>query len=146
MTHSSINSTIWLTTPDGREGWAHFFVRHGFPVYIIDPPGTGRAGYPVGQFERVREGFDNPATQPALSQRDSSSWENENMGPEFGVHGAVDPTCIGNDGRGDPPITCHGWRMPNDEESLKQWLAHGLAQGATLKTRSSRSSRRSGHQ
>ena len=35
----------FLTTPDGREGWAHYFVRKGFPVYIIDVPGRGRAGF-----------------------------------------------------------------------------------------------------
>ena len=29
----------FLTTPDGREGWAHYFLRRGFPVYIVDVPG-----------------------------------------------------------------------------------------------------------
>src|SRR5687768_3411526 len=31
----------FLTTPDGREGWAHYFLRRGFPVYIVDLPGAG---------------------------------------------------------------------------------------------------------
>jgi len=34
----------FLTTPDGREGWADYFLRRGFPVYIVDVPGRGRAG------------------------------------------------------------------------------------------------------
>ncbi|WP_433521481.1 alpha/beta hydrolase [Nocardia pseudovaccinii] len=34
----------WETTPDGREGFQSIFVRHGFPVYIIDQPRRGRAG------------------------------------------------------------------------------------------------------
>lgn len=26
----------WETTPDGRTGWAEYFVRKGFPAYVID--------------------------------------------------------------------------------------------------------------
>ena len=29
----------WQGTPDGRPGWADFFVRHGWPVYVVDQPG-----------------------------------------------------------------------------------------------------------
>ena len=32
-------------TPDGREGWEQFFLRHGCPVYVVDEPGRGRAAY-----------------------------------------------------------------------------------------------------
>src|SRR5713101_6920583 len=34
-------SANWLTTPDGREGWAHYFVKHGYQVYITDQPARG---------------------------------------------------------------------------------------------------------
>ena len=40
----------FLTTPDGREGWAHYFLRRGFPVYIVDVPGRGRAGFMLIEF------------------------------------------------------------------------------------------------
>jgi pimeloyl-ACP methyl ester carboxylesterase len=30
-------------TPDGREGWAQFFLRQGYAVYIMDQPGRGRS-------------------------------------------------------------------------------------------------------
>jgi pimeloyl-ACP methyl ester carboxylesterase len=33
----------FLGTPDGRPGWATFFLRHGFAVYVVDRPGHGRA-------------------------------------------------------------------------------------------------------
>ena len=33
----------FLATPDGRPGWATFFLRHGFCVYVVDRPGHGRA-------------------------------------------------------------------------------------------------------
>jgi pimeloyl-ACP methyl ester carboxylesterase len=32
-------------TPDGREGWAQYFLRHGYAVYVIDQPGRGKAAY-----------------------------------------------------------------------------------------------------
>ncbi len=33
----------FLATPDGRPGWATFFVREGYSVYVVDRPGHGRA-------------------------------------------------------------------------------------------------------
>jgi len=32
-------------TPDGREGWAQYFLRHGYAVYVCDQVGRGRSGY-----------------------------------------------------------------------------------------------------
>lgn len=32
----------FLSTSDGRPGWAHVFLKAGFPVYILDRPGHGR--------------------------------------------------------------------------------------------------------
>src|SRR5436190_17629512 len=37
--------TDWLTTPDGRPGWAHYFVKEGYKVYVVDRPGHGRSPY-----------------------------------------------------------------------------------------------------
>ena len=34
----------WMTTPDGREGWANMFLRKGHSVYLIDQPRRGEAG------------------------------------------------------------------------------------------------------
>jgi pimeloyl-ACP methyl ester carboxylesterase len=46
MLHGSTHSgATYETTPDGREGWAHFFARRGVPVYIVDQPGRGRSGF-----------------------------------------------------------------------------------------------------
>jgi pimeloyl-ACP methyl ester carboxylesterase len=30
-------------TPDGREGWAQYFLRQGYAVYVVDQPGRGRS-------------------------------------------------------------------------------------------------------
>lgn len=37
------SAKTWETTPDGREGFQNIFLRRGFPVYLIDQPGRGRA-------------------------------------------------------------------------------------------------------
>ena len=37
-------------TPDGREGWAQFFLRQGYAVYVVDQPGRGKAAYDADQY------------------------------------------------------------------------------------------------
>lgn len=36
-------ATNWMGTPDGRPGWADFFVGQGYTVYMIDQPARGRS-------------------------------------------------------------------------------------------------------
>lgn len=46
MVHGGTMSGVNYTgTPDGREGWAQYFVRRGYAVYVVDQPGRGRSGY-----------------------------------------------------------------------------------------------------
>ena len=33
------------STPDGREGWGPYALRHGIPTFIIDQSGRGRSGF-----------------------------------------------------------------------------------------------------
>jgi pimeloyl-ACP methyl ester carboxylesterase len=35
----------WWRTPDGREGWAQYFLRRGYAVYVVDQPARGRSAY-----------------------------------------------------------------------------------------------------
>ena len=35
----------FLSTPDGRTGWAQYFANQGFAVYVVDQPGRGRSIY-----------------------------------------------------------------------------------------------------
>src|SRR5215469_15381666 len=37
--------TNFTETPDGREGWAQFFLRQGYAVYVVDQVGRGKAAY-----------------------------------------------------------------------------------------------------
>src|SRR5438874_11629376 len=37
-------------TPDGREGWAQFFLKQGYAVYVVDQPGRGKAAYDADRY------------------------------------------------------------------------------------------------
>src|ERR1700693_790190 len=41
-------ATNWLQTPDGREGWADYFLDRGYIVYMVDQPARGRSAYHPG--------------------------------------------------------------------------------------------------
>ena len=47
MVHGgSMSGTNFTGTPDGREGWAQYFVRRGYAVYVVDQPGRGAIRIP----------------------------------------------------------------------------------------------------
>src|SRR5712671_2925009 len=41
-------ATNWMGTPDGRKGWAEYFVEQGYVVYMIDQPMRGRSAWHPG--------------------------------------------------------------------------------------------------
>lgn len=41
-------ATNWTGTPDGRKGWADYFVEQGYVVYMIDQPMRGRSAWHPG--------------------------------------------------------------------------------------------------
>jgi pimeloyl-ACP methyl ester carboxylesterase len=41
-------ATNWQGTPDGRKGWAEYFVEQGYIVYMIDQPMRGRSAWHPG--------------------------------------------------------------------------------------------------
>jgi hypothetical protein len=46
MVHGSTHTGACLeATPDGREGWYPYFVRHGVASYVVDQAGRGRSGF-----------------------------------------------------------------------------------------------------
>ena len=131
----ALTGVHFLTTPDGREGWAHYFVRRGYPIYVVDVPGRGRAGFVPDAFNDVRRGVAAPNSQPELRMWDSSAWLEWNTGPlpaPTPRHGTRDEGCIGNDAR-DPnsrSVYCNGDLMPAlDEEGYKHWLASLMPEG-----------------
>src|SRR5499427_5487734 len=66
MVHGSGHTGVtYETTPDGREGWATYFTRKNFAVYVVDHSGRGRSGFdptPINQAQRES----NPALLPSV--------------------------------------------------------------------------------
>ena len=77
MTHTTISSTIFLERANGEEGVAQIFARAGYPVYVVDPPGTGRAPRDMGLVTNLSQ----------ISQGTSSNWAGWKNGPAFGQLG-----------------------------------------------------------
>jgi pimeloyl-ACP methyl ester carboxylesterase len=74
------------TTPDGREGWATYLVRRGFPVYVVDHAGRGRSGFDARQINETKATGRNPEGLPAVLQYSrEGGWVNFRFGPRFGT-------------------------------------------------------------
>jgi pimeloyl-ACP methyl ester carboxylesterase len=42
---NSQTGTNWIGTPDGRPGWADYFLAQGYLVYLVDQPARGRSAW-----------------------------------------------------------------------------------------------------
>lgn len=74
---SGINFT---GTPDGRDGWAQYFLREGYAVYVTDQPARGRSAYhpdAVGSMRRTN--------QATIEQRFSTP-EKAGLWPQAKLH------------------------------------------------------------
>jgi pimeloyl-ACP methyl ester carboxylesterase len=40
---NAMTGTNWLNTPDGRPGWASYFLEQGYEIYIVDQTARGRS-------------------------------------------------------------------------------------------------------
>jgi pimeloyl-ACP methyl ester carboxylesterase len=69
----------WISTPDGRRGWATLLLEQGYKVYVLDRPGQGRCPYHPwvhGTFDREAPTFERVAASvpganpngPAIAQ------------------------------------------------------------------------------
>ena len=72
--------TNFTGTPDGREGWAQFFLREGYAVYVVDQAGRGRSAYLNGSY-----GPQTAANIDLVQQRFTAS-ENYNLWPQAKLH------------------------------------------------------------
>ena len=81
MVHGAfVSGTNYTGTPDGREGWAQYFVRQGYAVYVVDQVGKGRSSY-VEQAYGPTELADSQN-----SQRRVVAQEKYNLWPQAHLH------------------------------------------------------------
>jgi pimeloyl-ACP methyl ester carboxylesterase len=59
----------WQTRPDGGEGWADYFLKRGWPVYIVDRPGVAKSTSlgAFGNVTNVRTALDRFAASELAS-------------------------------------------------------------------------------
>jgi pimeloyl-ACP methyl ester carboxylesterase len=82
MIHGGSQSGSNFTgTPDGREGWAQFFLRAGYAVYVVDQPGRGRASYQSGVYGPL-----SPDIDIDFTQRRFTAGERYNLWPQAHLH------------------------------------------------------------
>ena len=72
-------ATNWMGTPDGRKGWAEYFVEQGYIVYMIDQPMRGRSAAHPG---------DGPTRMftPTNEEWQFTAIENEARWPQAKLH------------------------------------------------------------
>ena len=78
-------ATNFTGTADGRDGWAQFFLRRGYAVYIVEQPGRGRSSY--------QPDTDGPQAFPQLlsvQQRFTAS-EKYSLWPQARLHTQPEP-------------------------------------------------------
>jgi hypothetical protein len=69
MVHGSTHTAACLeSTPDGREGWAPYFVRNGISTYVVDQAGRGRSGFDESVVHEAAVTIRNGETQKGLGQ------------------------------------------------------------------------------
>lgn len=77
----NLSGKTWETTPDGRMGWNEYFVRKGYPVYLVDQIGAGRSGFNQKNYNLMRAGR-NASENQQIFQRisDENTWINFRFG------------------------------------------------------------------
>jgi pimeloyl-ACP methyl ester carboxylesterase len=68
-------------TPDGREGWADFFVARGYKVYVVDQPARGRSAY----HPEINGPLNTAGTAEGLERRFTAP-EDFNLWPQAHLH------------------------------------------------------------
>jgi len=75
MVHGGTMSGVNFTgTPDGREGWAQYFVRQGYAVYVVDQPGRGRSGYLTATYGPARNVESTNSRARFVAQEKAKLW------------------------------------------------------------------------
>ncbi|HSB62351.1 MAG TPA: hypothetical protein VLI67_11570, partial [Vicinamibacteria bacterium] len=77
---------VYETTPDGREGWATYFLRRGFAVYNADGVNRGASSYDITDIVLARQGAAPLTAIPNMNRYTYElAWTQFRIGPSPGV-------------------------------------------------------------
>ena len=89
------SGTNWTGTPDGREGWAQYFVRRGYAVYVVDQPGRGRSAYVKDVYGEPRFADAESALRRYIRQEDYKQWPQAHLHTQWPGSGDMnDPATL----------------------------------------------------
>ena len=80
-----LTGKTWETTPDGRMGWDEYFVRLGFPTYVIDQSWRGRSASDPSAINAAHMGkapIDKIPTVASTARQ--AAWTVFRFGPKYG--------------------------------------------------------------
>ncbi len=96
MIHGAAQTgTNFTGTPDGRKGWAQYFVERGYAVYVIDQPARGRSAYLEALAPTIR-------FSSATLERRFTAHEKFNLWPQAKLHTQWPGEGPNKGQRGDP--------------------------------------------
>ena len=79
-----LTGKTWETTPDGRMGWDEFFVRKGYPTYVVDQAWRGRSASNPSVFISAKLGKTPPDKLPPIFfAGHEDAWAIFRFGPEY---------------------------------------------------------------
>jgi pimeloyl-ACP methyl ester carboxylesterase len=91
MVHGgTMSGTNFTGTPDGREGWAQYFVRQGYAVYVVDQPGRGRSGYLPAAYGAARNVDRDNAPRRFVAQEKYRLWPQAHLHTQWPGSGETD--------------------------------------------------------
>lgn len=79
----SQTGTNFTGTPDGREGWAQYFLRRGWPVYVVDTVGRGRASGNAASYGAMRAPSLETAENRFVAPSRAMSWPQASLHTQF---------------------------------------------------------------
>src|SRR5262249_17719612 len=91
MVHGgTMSGTNYTGTPDGREGWAQYFVRRGYAVYVVDQPGRGRSGFLTAASGEMRNSPRTNSASRFVSQEKFKLWPQAALHTQWPGSGEAD--------------------------------------------------------
>jgi len=86
LVHGSNHTGMtYETTPDGREGWATYFLRKGYPVYVVDHVGRGRSGFNPTPISDAIATKDTSVLKTVPLYPQQAAWVNFRIGKAYPV-------------------------------------------------------------
>ncbi|HEY6199337.1 MAG TPA: alpha/beta hydrolase [Candidatus Binatia bacterium] len=95
MVHGgTMSGTNYTGTPDGREGWAQYFVRRGYAVYVVDQVGKGRSSYMEETYGPTEMADSQNSQRRYIAQEKYNLWPQARLHTQWPGSGGLDDPSV----------------------------------------------------